>query len=403
MVPRITGTALLIVLTACAVAQKGKTLTINFAAEGPREVWIQKGPTPTATKGHQTVSGKSVEIEVPDSTKDMIVCVLDSAAGLVAVTELDSAAKKGKWDFDLKTANHTDAVVFLIQHEGQPVSSAVVRATTVDGERETLLTPTEKGLAVLPFVAIGDVSVTVDYKSEGQDRSLPKQTFSFKSGNRAKPTVLAITDVVETVAPDVAPATKASAPATPEKKAPTQNPAATFWQMLLGAVIIAAVAYAIYRYVTQNPEKTAAALGAAGVPMGSQSSPGQPKPPGPPKQIILEDQGAMGIGTADATGSTNASPIAKNPRLVKADGTVLLLQEGSGTVGRDAGAEYPHPAESSVSRSHANLSRVGDTVTVTDTGSTNGTFVNGRRVSDATVLSPGDAVQFGAVQYRYEE
>ena len=38
-----------------------------------------------------------------------------------------------------------------------------------------------------------------------------------------------------------------------------------------------------------------------------------------------------------------------------------------------------------------------------DIGSTNGTFINGTKVSAEMILSPGDSVQFGSVQYRYEE
>jgi pSer/pThr/pTyr-binding forkhead associated (FHA) protein len=35
-------------------------------------------------------------------------------------------------------------------------------------------------------------------------------------------------------------------------------------------------------------------------------------------------------------------------------------------------------------------------------GSTNGTFVNGAQVQGDTTLRNGDAVQFGAVRFRYE-
>ena len=56
-----------------------------------------------------------------------------------------------------------------------------------------------------------------------------------------------------------------------------------------------------------------------------------------------------------------------------------------------------------VSRHHCRIESGPDGVWVVDLGSANGTFVNGQRVSGPTVLSPGDAVQFGAVQFRYEE
>lgn len=55
-----------------------------------------------------------------------------------------------------------------------------------------------------------------------------------------------------------------------------------------------------------------------------------------------------------------------------------------------------------VSRRHAALERHEGAVLLTDLGSTNGTFVNGRRVVSSVTLSPGDQVRLGAVTFRYE-
>lgn len=46
-----------------------------------------------------------------------------------------------------------------------------------------------------------------------------------------------------------------------------------------------------------------------------------------------------------------------------------------------------------VSRHHARIRREGDQYVVEDLGSKNGTFVNGRRITEPTVLSDGDQVQ----------
>jgi len=48
-----------------------------------------------------------------------------------------------------------------------------------------------------------------------------------------------------------------------------------------------------------------------------------------------------------------------------------------------------------VSRKHAKLSLQGSTYVIQDLGSTNGTFINGKRISTPQVLNPGDAVSFG--------
>ena len=44
---------------------------------------------------------------------------------------------------------------------------------------------------------------------------------------------------------------------------------------------------------------------------------------------------------------------------------------------------------------HLRLTMDGDTMTLADLGTTNGTYVNGRRVTNPVVLNPGDSVQVG--------
>jgi uncharacterized membrane protein YdfJ with MMPL/SSD domain/pSer/pThr/pTyr-binding forkhead associated (FHA) protein len=61
-------------------------------------------------------------------------------------------------------------------------------------------------------------------------------------------------------------------------------------------------------------------------------------------------------------------------------------QEGPGTLGGDP----------ELSREHAQLSRSNGKVLVEDLGSTNGTFVNGHRISDATEVEPGDTIWAGS-------
>lgn len=59
-------------------------------------------------------------------------------------------------------------------------------------------------------------------------------------------------------------------------------------------------------------------------------------------------------------------------------------------------------SDTGVSRSHAEVRLAGSTATVVDLGSTNGTLVNGRRVSTA-VLHDGDVVELGASRLVFRE
>lgn len=51
--------------------------------------------------------------------------------------------------------------------------------------------------------------------------------------------------------------------------------------------------------------------------------------------------------------------------------------------------------DSAVSRQHARLRPVGDTLQIEDLGSTNGTFVNGSKIDEPAIVRPGDFVNIG--------
>jgi hypothetical protein len=84
---------------------------------------------------------------------------------------------------------------------------------------------------------------------------------------------------------------------------------------------------------------------------------------------------------------------ARNVRLMSSDGRAYPLSMGSTVIGRGDQANLRLP-DVGISRRHARLDFDGSQVVLTDLGSTNGTMVNGQRVS-AVALSPGDVVQLG--------
>jgi pSer/pThr/pTyr-binding forkhead associated (FHA) protein len=75
-------------------------------------------------------------------------------------------------------------------------------------------------------------------------------------------------------------------------------------------------------------------------------------------------------------------------------GRTFPLEVPELTIGRDVSNQIPiNDAE--VSRKHVRLTLKNNGYVVEDLGSTNGTFVNGQRISNPTVLKMGDLVAFG--------
>lgn len=75
---------------------------------------------------------------------------------------------------------------------------------------------------------------------------------------------------------------------------------------------------------------------------------------------------------------------------------------GTTRIGRGAENAIRLDDDSTVSSRHAVLDSRTDGVWVEDSGSTNGTFVNGARVTSARLLQPGDVVRIGHTDLRVE-
>jgi hypothetical protein len=116
----------------------------------------------------------------------------------------------------------------------------------------------------------------------------------------------------------------------------------------------------------------------------------QPPPPAYPPY----DQQAAAGGYQQPGRPVSGPPGAgRGVRLVANDGRTYPLSIGSTVIGRGDQANLRLP-DVGISRRHARLDYDGAQVVLTDLGSTNGTMVNGQRVS-AVALNPGDMIQLG--------
>ncbi|MBS1715762.1 MAG: FHA domain-containing protein [Armatimonadetes bacterium] len=88
-------------------------------------------------------------------------------------------------------------------------------------------------------------------------------------------------------------------------------------------------------------------------------------------------------------------------RLADGFGQVYGLPPGKLTIGRDAANGIALAWDAGVSRSHGEFQTDDSGVTYRDLGSSNGSRVNGRPVTEAR-LSPGDVIELGSTSLRYD-
>ncbi len=396
----------LAIVPSLALAQS--TIKLNFPSEGEREVWIaDQLVAPASTL---KAEGKTLEIPKQGGGKDRLF-VWDRKSGNVAtklVTEL-----KDSWTLTDKDFNLVGKVTVQVEHENKPVAVAFVRLKAQNQVKETQLDAKKEGKATFFGVPAGKVDVTVNYTSEGADAEPAVQSFNLGT-KRSDPDpvfTIALSKPVETVRSPDEPATKEESPDDKREAESKQNPAGTFGTIIIYLLGLGVAIGAIYfglKYMKDHQDKLKTHLEQVGVQVPGPldaNAPADPAPapaplqPAPQQRIILNDADPGIFPTPPPAAHTVST---SEPRLVMANGDVFTIPEGETTVGREATNGLALVAETTVSRRHASLTKTGDEISVRDEGSSNGTFVNGRKIDDSTVLRPGDMVQFGQAVFRFE-
>lgn len=118
---------------------------------------------------------------------------------------------------------------------------------------------------------------------------------------------------------------------------------------------------------------------------------------GPTVEIVSQEK------TSSAEFGATVQAESRHLELLRGSMAAQRFEIGEGGIlGREKGAvhfllDHPH-----VSRRHACLKVDGDNVELTDLGSANGTHVNGRRISEPTLLRPGDRIDVGPFSLRFD-
>ena len=110
--------------------------------------------------------------------------------------------------------------------------------------------------------------------------------------------------------------------------------------------------------------------------------------------------GAQGSGPLDLFANVEPRLVVESSSALE-EGRVIPLAEGM-TIGRSEAAELSIP-DQFVSHMHARILRRGAYHWVQDLGSTNGTFLNDRRIDADAQLKVHDALRIGQTVLRYQE
>ncbi len=116
-------------------------------------------------------------------------------------------------------------------------------------------------------------------------------------------------------------------------------------------------------------------------------------------QVSVRADAAVPVGRVEAQASVVPGP--GPARLVPPRGEPFDLPTRPQVIGRDPGCDIRLEYDG-VSRRHARVEPAADHFVISDLGSTNGTLVNGGRVSRQP-LKHGQVVQIGPVRLAYEE
>jgi hypothetical protein len=119
----------------------------------------------------------------------------------------------------------------------------------------------------------------------------------------------------------------------------------------------------------------------------------------PQESFVLAPGSVPGLGQVPQIVSGRlivvTSPALDEGEELELDSAALLLGRGSGNDVNLARDEY-------ASSNHARVEPRRDGVWLEDVGSTNGTYLNGIRLTSAKKLAPGDVLRIGETELRYE-
>lgn len=120
----------------------------------------------------------------------------------------------------------------------------------------------------------------------------------------------------------------------------------------------------------------------------------------PQESFILRPDEAEGLRREIASASGGSLVVLSSPAL--AEGETFELNSAPVSAGRSSDNVIVLEDDEFASSDHARFEPRQDGIWVEDTGSTNGTYLNGIRISRPRKLAPGDIVRVGETDLRFD-
>lgn len=411
----------LAVLSSCMLAA-APPLELKVEKRGSYVYWFEytDGMGQRQFTEPQLFKGTSARIDTAGlaaGVKDARLFVMDKASWNTAVADY-TAPQAGKPAKPVALASSDFALVRrvtlrIVAEDGKPLARGVVAITDGNGTRmSTVVTPADLGTAVFENVAAGEINVKV--RSEGLTKTVDSGIeLPLKRSKPAFECDIKVAGDVDTVAVPAGPRAGQKTGQKPAERG--ANALAAILQFVTG-VLLLVVAVAVIAVILRGKGVTArSALKSLGVTMPEdQPAPSAPGP-GPAVdsnvcQFCGQPRDAAGRCACTVTPGAAPAPApgpsaALGPRLIGTQGVfaghVFEITGGSATIGREQGNTIVLADDSTASRRHASLALSGADFVIRDEGSSNGTFVNGVRVTEQK-LSAGDEIQIGASKFRFE-
>ncbi|MDM7460311.1 MAG: FHA domain-containing protein [bacterium] len=376
---------------------KPRQITLASTQEGERWWWMEDAKSNPLSAPRKT-NDASWSIEVPANAQTL--WVYESQTGNLA--RLKTAELKEKNELTREAWTHVARVQVNLRAQAKPVASAIVTLKDSTGaERKRVLEPSAEGIVVFERVPLGKVEIVAQYGDDG--KATQETTLKVERELRVPVIELSLSGTVATLEPKA----ETDAVAKPSEETPAGSRIGAIVMFVIALALAIGVIVFLVRLAVQKPQQVGAAMGKLGVELpqaasgvGSATATPEPQQPDLPP---LDTAGVPPTATAAPTMIVSVGPAT---RLVATQGPyagqTFALDAELMTIGREAVHPLALVNDMGVSRTHAQIVKQGEATLVEDLGSTNGTYVNGARISAPTPIKPGDTLQLGASLFRVE-